>query len=71
MQALEVGAKAISEICVQIQEWASKIGKPKRTDLVSPDTTYDEEVSKTSLAADIKELYSKNLGMFPPSSTIC
>ena len=61
LQALEAGAKAISEICVQIQEWASKIGKPKRTDLASPDTTFDEEVLKTSLASDIKDLYSKNL----------
>lgn len=62
LQALEAGSKAITEICVQIQEWAAKIGKPKRTDLVSADTTFDEEVSTTSLAGDIKDMYAKNLG---------
>ncbi len=61
-QALEAGAKAISEISVQIEEWASKIGKPKRTDVVSVVTDFDEEAAKTSLEADIRKLYSQNLG---------
>lgn len=62
MQALEAGANAISEICQQIQDWATEIGKAKRTDLVQTDLSFDEEASQSSLAADIKKLYSENLG---------
>ena len=62
MQALDAGAKAVSEICQQIDEWAAKVGKPKRTDLTPADTTFDEEIGKSSLAEEIKELYLKNLG---------
>lgn len=65
MQALEAGSKAVSEICKQIEDWAAKIGKPKRTDLVPVDTTFDEEVSSSSLSGQIKDLYLQNLGTKP------
>lgn len=66
LQALAEGAKAISEICQQIQEWADKVGKPKRTELPEADTSLDEEVAQTSLQQEIKEQYLKTLGMLTP-----
>ena len=62
LQALSAGAEEISKVCEQIQTWADKIGKPKRTDITPADTSFDEEVASSSLPQDIKEEYLKNLG---------
>ena len=33
-QAVSAGSEAISGMCVQMEEWAAQVGKPKRTDRV-------------------------------------
>ena len=62
MQALAAGEEAISHVCKEIQAWAAKVGKPKRTDLVPPDLAFDEELQKTSVSTDIKAQYLQALG---------
>ena len=62
MQALRVGSEAISDICVQINEWAAKIGKPKRTDIIEQDTTLDALLAGSEFAAEVRNIYLTKLG---------
>ncbi len=61
LQALRVGEEAISHVCKEIQAWAAKVGKPKRTDLIPADTAFDEELQKSSMGADIRAQYLQAL----------
>ena len=52
----------MSHLCQEIQAWADRIGKPKRTDLVIEDSSLDAQIAGSSHAAEIQEAYRKQLG---------
>ncbi|GIM13944.1 hypothetical protein Vretimale_17037 [Volvox reticuliferus] len=66
IEALAVGSKAITSLCLQVEEWAKKVGKPKRTDCVVlvPEDLEDKvmrlvgtqlrEAYRTSLSKDVR-----------------
>lgn len=64
MQALRIGSEAISHICREIQTWAGKVGKKKRTDLVSLDTAFDNLLASSTFAAEMMDTYRRKLGEY-------
>ena len=52
----------MSHLCYEIQAWADRIGKPKRTDLGVEDSSLDAQIAGSNYAAEIKETYRKQLG---------
>ncbi len=57
LQAVEVGQTAVAEICVAIESWAKKIGKPKRTaSLSSPPEGLEEKVRQL-VGPELKALF--------------
>ncbi|GLI65046.1 hypothetical protein VaNZ11_008469, partial [Volvox africanus] len=61
IEALGFGSKAITSLCLQMEEWAQKVGKPKRADCV---VTVPEDLEDRVLnlvGAQLREAYRTSL----------
>jgi len=62
-QAIRLGSEAIAVICTQVEAWAERIGKPKRTDLLNLRLELDEQIM-------VRILSHLTVPPLPPSLTL-
>ncbi|KAG2500423.1 hypothetical protein HYH03_001992 [Edaphochlamys debaryana] len=70
IEALRVGSQAIASLCSQMEAWAAKVGKPKRTDSVVTVPDALVERLKGLVAEQLKKAYRTSLSKEVRSSAV-